>query len=134
MAAVTFGSTTIWNDATTGIGPVEPDAIRPMPRFEVVALPRNGGKVAKNLGTDPGRMVLVLRYSMSSSDANTLATTLDGMATAGVEKTLSVPPGQSYANALLIYHQMKRGRVREVGASATKEWEWMAVLVFERLR
>lgn len=132
MATVTFAGTTLWNDSSTGVGPVAPAVALPTPVYQITPLARSGVKLAKRLGTDAGRARLVLPYVVTSAEFETLRSTIGGVA--GLIGTLAVPPGQSYGSALLIAASVDRGSVREVGAAGTPKWGLSLVLVFELLK
>jgi len=98
MATVTFASTTLWNDASTGFGAV---ALRVVPRrvlYSYEYLPRGTGRVAKATGTEPGEIALVCQYRMQDS---AFASFLSGLAAMVTSFGSLVARGTTYQNLVL---------------------------------
>lgn len=118
MATVTFAGTTIWDDSTSGIGPVESQVSDPVRAYAMESLIRGNGAVAKDLGLNPGSVNLALQYRVSSDELNTLLSAL--YALIGTTGTVTIPPGQSYSNCIMLNRASVRGPATRDAAGTVK--------------
>jgi len=130
MASVTFAGSTLWNDASTGIDRVQAIVQPGRRRWVLRDLPRGQGKVAKNLGKEPSYVIVPLSYVMSSNEYNTLAGVWDGIVSSA--GTLAIPPGQSYANVILLDWRSVRGA--PLSDAGTIRYQWQIIGVWQQLR
>ena len=79
MATLTFGGTTIWNDAGTGKGRPERNITPDKELTSFRVLPGNGALVATNLGTQYGGASFSLQYWLRESESQALETTLQNL-------------------------------------------------------
>lgn len=129
MATVSFAGTTLWNDAQTGFGVVSFNQSPPVVRYGYEDLPRGTGRIAKNLGTNPGQSVLVLQYRLTSGEETTLRNTLAGVVS--LFGTLQVRD-INYTNHVLERYDFVTGPPILEG-STTKRLVSVSIL-FQRLR
>ncbi len=115
MATVTFGATTIWNDASTGVGSVRAAASGPQERAEYDALPRTNWRIRRGLGKEPQTITVSMEFLLDSTAFNTLISTLSGLV--GTNATLAVPPGQSYTYCWFSGYTTERGPAVSVAGS-----------------
>lgn len=134
MATVTFAGQTVWNDAATGRGRVRARSFGPQRRLVPEALPGNEGIILKDLGKDPGLVYLPLRYWMTPAEMAAVEAVLVIVAGAGVEGTLAIPRGISYAHCVLLSRQWDEGDPLEEDDSGTIAYERRLDLVFQRVR
>lgn len=76
MASVQFAGTTIWNDATTGVGPVgvqEIGAVARRLRWPVLG---GNGFGTTELGTDGGGVRLFLQYRLTEAEYGSLRSSI----------------------------------------------------------
>ena len=129
MATVVFAGTTLWNDAQTGFGVLRFNQSPPVVRYGYEDLPRGTGRIAKNLGTNPGQSVVVLQYRVTTGEEATLRNTLNGVVS--LFGTLQVR-GVSYTNHVLERFEFDTGPPILEG-SITKRLVSVSIL-FQRLR
>jgi len=115
MASVSFGSTTIWNDTTTGVGSVRASVSGPQELAEYDALPRTNWRIRRGLGKEPQTIAVAMEFILDSTAFNSLLSTLSGLV--GTMATLSVPPGQSYSYCWFSGYATERGPAVSVGGS-----------------
>lgn len=130
MATVTFAGSTIWNDATTGVGRIQPVVMGREQRWQFEPLPQSSGVVAKNIGLEAGQAYIALTYSMTNSEANALTVTVENL----LQSVGSVVynPGQTITDCVLVRKSLQRGQPNLVGA--TVRWFWTLTLEFQRLK
>lgn len=72
MASVTFSGTTVWNDATTGVGRVSVRQSGGTRRWITEELPGGDGGLLKNNGRRTAIITVVCQYFASSSQQTTI--------------------------------------------------------------
>lgn len=131
MATVTFAGTTIWNDAQTGWGALEPMIVEGSTRWAFDPLPQGDGDIAKELGDEPGLVFLRLFFSFSANGSELAShrSTMRGLKDS--YGSLAWPRG-SVTNLVLL-----RAMYREAGAEHDgTNYRQLTVLdlAFRRLR
>jgi len=132
MATVTFAGTTIWNDAATGIGPVNSLVAAKRERRVLEPIPRGNGYISKNTGTEPRLVRVDCAYNLTEAQIDSLQTSLDGL----FDKygTVSVPPSQSFSDCELAEQpQLTRERAL-MTASGSIVYRVRVTLLFRQLK
>lgn len=131
MASASFDGTTFWSDSGTGIGSVEITAEPARRDWSLVRLPRGVGYVAQDLGTEPGAIVASFQYSLTSSQLSSLQSQVAGFGSRVGQLTL--PPGQSYGNCVLLRSAVQRGPATEPCGGGTTQYLCRLTMQFQRL-
>ena len=132
MATVAFGGTTIWNDSSTGVGLVQRYKEGRRTRWLIESMPGDLGKIAKNVGQDPGRVTVGLTYFMSETGRATIEGYLDGKI--GTYGALVIASGgtETISNCILLSRSDAREQALRL-PSGTVVRAWQYFLTFEVL-
>jgi hypothetical protein len=136
MATCSFAGVTFWNDSQTGRDAVQEVYAVAGLRTQIEALP-NDSYIVKVTGRDPGSVLVVCQYNVTDSELDTLIDTTfpslsenNGRLRTG---TLTIPPGQIFANAYMDgAPQVIRGRA--VSEGGTIKYPINVFFRFQRLR
>lgn len=135
MATVTFDGTTIWNDAATGVGRVVVFEQLAFQRKSFNFVPAYGGYITKLLGSEPGRIVLVLDYWLNDSEKESLISTVAGKADdTGTLVYLTIDGTRSVNNCTLAAAPdlTRRDIQLRLPSGILKEWNTL-VLQFQKV-
>ena len=117
MASVSFNGTTLADDASASYrlaGRVDDGAEVGTTRWDEVPVPRGNGVILKDMGDEPGMIVLAFPLSLSDSDVSGWRSTVEGLR--GDIGTL-VWPGGSEAGCALMSASITRSFAELVAGS-----------------
>ena len=124
-ATVAFAGTTFWSDSSTGVGVIERYRDQRAVRWIIEALPGDNGKIAKNVGQDPGRVSLALTYFATESALASIESSID--ARIGSYGSLVIVSGgtETIANCILLGRSnARRQTVKLPNGNAVRVWQY----------
>lgn len=116
---LTLSGVTLWDNATTGLGTVEPSVTPSTPRRTLSPLPRTRTHIVKEHGGIGATIRLVCQYSLNTTQYNSLGITIQ--TAFGQTGSLVLPDGRSFSNVILLsVSEVSRGYERLNGGAATQ--------------
>lgn len=132
MATLTFGGTTLWNDATGGLRIEQFTVEHARRRFHLIHLPGDNGVVAHDLGGDPESFMLAVPYILGSTAYNTMLNNWSNRTGTVGTLTLASTETRTWNTVLLLGHDEFRGAVKGVAGGVARGVTVMGL--FKRLR
>lgn len=77
-SSITFAGATLWADNSTGVGRPRARIVAPGYRKIMVFVPAYGTYIEKNLGAEPGQVIIECRYWVTGEQRESLESTIEG--------------------------------------------------------